>query len=174
MGGRAFFVLLLFSHLFYSVVAQTCSKRCDSSSLCQLEPFTNCQVTCDNAWVTAAAGVCLSSDFSNSNVQCVNGACQNAVFNQSTVTCNGDDCNGGLFYASAVTCNGFRLTEPTTWLFDCSCCDSDSNSFKCPTDWPSCKTNLVSFCKTISLGRTCKEWGNPVCDSLTIGTYFER
>ena len=33
---------------------------------------------------------------------------------------------------------------------------------------PSCEDDLVGFCSSKFLGRTCKDWGNPVCSSISV------
>jgi hypothetical protein len=169
MGGRTLLALLLLAPLLKLGVAQTtCSKQCDASNLCAQDAIVDCQVTCDNTGVTSAVGACSSSDFSQSDVQCVGGdSCAQTVFNQSKVTCTDVSCRGVLFYASAVTCE-VSSSCIESFLYDCSCCDSSDNS--CPSTVPSCTTDLVTFCSSVYLGSTCKEWGNPVCDGLTIGT----
>jgi len=151
-----------------------CTESCVDA--CAQSSFADCQVTCNNT-VADAVTTCQAAAFTNaSTVQCFDGACQNVQVskgstvtctgegsclniqsNQSTIECLSNACDNAQFHASAVFCEPYYACG-SAWYFECSCCDGYSSS--CGTA-PSCQD--TSFCSNLYLGKTCKEWGNPVC-----------
>ena len=120
-----------------------------------------CQDACDNAKI------------SESNVVCVrDNSCTGATFRKSNVQCTVDslkNCRNTKFYTSAATCE-----SASGWYYDgcheaqfnqCSCCEGPG----CPSDVPRCydddtSSDTSAFCASELSGRTCKEWGNPICN----------
>ena len=149
---------------------------------CAQATFSACSfIECDNTGFTGALGTCQSSVFENgSTVACSAGACQlsdfvdsdatcsdgsscdNSVFNKTMVTCNGDSCDTSDFHTSAVTCSDYDSCDTSTWS-QCSCCDGVG----CAGGTTGCG-NPAGFCSIEVIGLTCKEWGNPICDGVTV------
>jgi len=130
---------------------------------CQQATFTDAQVYCDS-------GACRQSDFTDSTVDCDDNiddaSCFSSEFRRSTVNCFDNSCDDSLFVASAVYCEQFSACSGETYFRACSCCDG----YYCSEE-PSCVANPLEFCQTQFLGRTCAEWGNPVCEAYTIGKF---
>ena len=162
--------------------------------VCFRADFTHSEVTCNNTDLhgTFQDAACYGAKFTNSHVGCsskfdclsatVNASVVDcggeqscfgtsasgleATFEKSVVTCSGPNSCGGsvTFKTSAVTCeaanNATACNSESIRLEECSCCDGEH----CPSEGnvPSCKD--PSFCSTVYLGKTCAEWGNPVCD----------
>jgi len=72
------------------------------------------------------------------------------------------------FYGSQVSCDGFSACS-SSFLFSCSCC----TGYACDGVVPSCTSDPVGFCASQFLRRTCKDWGNPVCDTITVDPLIE-
>ena len=135
---------------------------CTADAGCTEVEVENCSVYCRDEYA------CSDSKFFDSTVACFGRrSCLRSAFQRSEVTCSKDKdspCYASNFYASAVTCeDGFR----SCWDADfdqCSCCDGPD----CPDNIPKCSgfgSNLPEFCSTTLLGKTCKEWGNPACNT---------
>jgi hypothetical protein len=150
------------------------SELNDTGAICNL-PGTSCE---------ASVQSCSEFDFEFCSVNCVD-ACQKAKFHESTVTCQDGEscsqatfrnstvqcldqqsCKGAEFFASAVNCTiggDYPSCEYSQW-YQCSCCLSSEN---CPVELcvdPQAGTS-DEFCDTLVLGRTCKDWGNPICST---------
>lgn len=79
------------------------------------------------------------------------------------MTCEQGSCFFSSSAFSAITCDSssclyLRLYE------HCTCCDGDG----CPMEAPSCNEDRDAFCSSMYLGRTCKDWGNPVCVDVPV------
>lgn len=116
---------------------------------------------------------CTNSKISESNVVCVrDNACAGATFRKSNIQCTVDsstNCRGAKFYSSAAfcdhssgwgtyrSCNGAQFNQ-------CSCCEGvgcPSGATRCY--WDENSSDPSAFCASELSGRTCKEWGNPIC-----------
>lgn len=173
------------------VQGNECTEQCNITSPCLQRNFSECSVVCNNTGVTdSPLEVCRYSDFENdSTVECIAGACLNATFANSNVTCtgDGDSCSFSTFDQSSVACIGDTCREahfyssnvmcPSLFscryalFFACSCCDGEYCRI---VDLPKCKEDPKDFCEKKFLGRNCKEWGNPACVDLIIGTFMLR
>ena len=148
--------------------AQATFSAC-SSIKCDNMGFTGDPGTCqssvfeNDSTVACSAGACQHCDFVESDTTCSDGSsCDNSEFNKTLVTCNGDSCDNSNFHTSAVTCSSYDSCDLSIWT-QCSCCDGAG----CSSGATSCH-DLDGFCAIEFLGRTCKEWGNPICDSVPV------
>jgi hypothetical protein len=137
---------------------------------------TCCQASFSNSLVDCNAGACVNANFTDTTVQCFatvgDGSCDGASAYRSMVNCTQRYavftslaevvCSQIDFYASSAQCNYGACTNP--WFFRCSCCDG----LGCPEGVPSCTALPVDFCSTLYIGRTCKDWGNPVCNDVSV------
>lgn len=140
-------------------------KCCFFASLLSLSVLARC---------TAAPVVCTDGSFSpcghaymnNSEVLCADyWSCFGTKFVGSHVTCNASDaCVYARFVGTAVECPGDHCTDSDGYY--CSCCNGPS----CPGDVASCSDDVDAFCAQTFLGRTCKDWGNPVCASVSVAS----
>ena len=133
--------------------------------------ITNCSVDCYDA--------CNGANITDSTVECVKyGSCNDASFRRSKVTCSfrEDACYRTNFLSSAVECEGLASCpnlngSPLPQYFHrCSCC---SGAGLCPStdviaSCSSSNSTADDFCKSTYLGRTCKDWGNPICDDINV------
>ena len=64
------------------------------------------------------------------------------------------------FIASEVSCvgNGACNNSENINMDTCSCC----NGSNCPSGVVTCSD--ATFCSTTYMGKTCAEWGNPICN----------
>ena len=135
-----------------------------STRVCQSSIFTNSFVFCDS-------GSCQDSIFENTDVTCsplrLDDSCNNSIFNRTTASCSGDSCDNSDFYASAITCSSFDSCDNSGMYF--SCCDGSG----CPSSALSCD-DTDGFCSNLFLGRTYKDWGNPICASVSTTTSSVR
>ena len=163
-----------------------CTENCQNS--CSQQTFSACTgVDCTNT-VTGSVATCQGALFGDaSSVTCAGGACQNAQMEgSSTVSCTGTDtcknamvnqskidcldsaCESALFIASAVFCEEYFACSGSTFFQACTCCDGYSSNCGGTT---SCMADPIGFCSSTFLGRTCAEWGNPVCSAYDIRTF---
>lgn len=142
-----------------------CDDNDDQGTTCSSAEFSDGFVACRDK-------ACFAAKFEDSQVDCystISGSsarsCGEGSFRRSTVSCTDDACySADVFSASAVTCDSVYDCKR---VLDCSCCDGDG----CPVGSPSCTGDLNAFCSSKSTGRTCKEWGNPVCKDISVGEY---
>lgn len=123
-------------------------------------------VLCQNA--------CSNSIITDSNVECVrDSSCEEATFRQSTVKCSevsSTNCRRAEFYSSAAFCDhssgwGSYRSCGGAQFNQCSCCEGvgcPSGATRCYRDEDS--SDPSAFCASEVSGRTCKEWGNPICN----------
>ncbi|CAB9507493.1 expressed unknown protein [Seminavis robusta] len=154
--------------------ASTCSEGvdtvwCTDEQTCDSLQVSNCTVLCGQE---SCGG---TSVFEHSVVSCVvqddvYESCESATFNRSYVELLGSECRECSFWFSAVTTNGpfgsYSYSRPE--FGPCTCCDDIGDDDHCPPNVPSCQEDPVAFCSTVELGRTCQEWGNPVCANVDI------
>ena len=138
-----------------------CDNKDNSAATktCQSATFQNSEAVCDS-------GACLNANFEDSEVSCSalrgGSSCDNSVFNKTMVTCSDDTCDNSDFHTSAVTCSDYDSCDTSTWS-QCSCCDG----LGCAGGTTGCG-DPAGFCSIEVIGRTCKEWGNPICDGVTV------
>lgn len=120
-----------------------------------------CQDACENSKINDSNVVCVrdssceGATFRKSNVQCTadsSSNCRRAKFKSSVAFC--DHSSGWGTYRS---CNGAQFNQ-------CSCCEGVG----CPRGAPRCydeDNSPDAFCASELSGRTCKEWGNPICNT---------
>lgn len=168
---------------------QVCNDNVGTT--CLQSNFSSCNVLCNHTGdvsISTVVSTCQAATFSDDSVvQCSRGACQgvkafdsevecgggtepgsctNGVFTRSSVTClTSNDCTSPIFYHSAVSCGKSYDCGYNSVFKSCSC----SFDASVTEDRPSCNDPLA-FCTTQFLGRNCQEWGNPVCQELTVGT----
>ena len=139
---------------------------CDTSARdCGKWFIEHCDIHCKER-------ACYRSEIVDSDVECVGQmACQGAKFRRSDVLCSKDGmmtCTSTKFFASAVKCEDgyFTCGDVMSTFFDpCTCCDGPD----CPDGVPRCSgSGTQSFCSSKLLGKSCKEWGNPACDEISV------
>ena len=143
------------------VLCDTTNKY--SSRNCANYPIKDCSVYC------ATPESCKNAKIDESDVECIRDrSCYQTTFRNSTVHCHGTfdhNCESAQFVSSAVTCErgGYNPSCEYAQFRDCSCCEGP----KCPSSVPKCFDTITGkaddFCASAFLGRTCKDWGNPVC-----------
>ena len=154
--------------------------------VCFNADFTNSEVICNNEDIhgTFQDAACYGAAFANSNVgcsssyDCLSSTSKNSVVNcdgenscfgssgvaskfaKSIVNCSGSKSCGGsvIFTTSAVTCGDTTCEGGNIQMDDCSCCDGP----QCPGEIPNCTD--PEFCSSVYMGKSCAEWGNPICD----------
>ena len=144
----------------------------DSAAICHSHSC-NKGATFENSFIDCNSHSCNFFQATTSQVHCAGQSCTSSLFNQSSVTCEAKTCSRGpsdfyhemdpytMFYTSAVTCE--RGACAISDFTSCSCCDGEG----CPIldlegeYLPSCYAQ--DFCSTLFMGKTCAEWGNPVC-----------
>jgi hypothetical protein len=145
-----------------------CSKGdflvlCDGFE-CKEEEIHFCLIDC-------VSGSCDDSVVSHSLLRCVSDSCNGLHAKQSAIDCVDSSCGNTAddknrktrtqFLASSVRCDADSCRS--TDFLTCSCCDGEG----CPVAdvagnaLPSC--HQTDFCSFDYLGKTCAEWGNPVC-----------
>jgi len=123
---------------------------------CNKKDIKDCHVECGPLQ-------CASSQFSESNVQCIDDTSCNKISSADSVA---------QFTNSKVLCQVAGSCAEAVFL-DCTCCDGAG----CPVEnfaenpLPSCvgtPTEMAAFCDQLSGSqtRTCRELGNPVCTNL--------
>eukprot|EP00563_Minutocellus_polymorphus_P002529 CAMPEP_0181040278 /NCGR_PEP_ID=MMETSP1070-20121207/10959_1 /TAXON_ID=265543 /ORGANISM="Minutocellus polymorphus, Strain NH13" /LENGTH=539 /DNA_ID=CAMNT_0023118269 /DNA_START=674 /DNA_END=2289 /DNA_ORIENTATION=+ len=147
----------------------TCSLReeiavCDSTDRgCNNMQIENCSVYCQDA--------CQSADITASTVECVGrSSCYGATFRQSDITCSDLQwyaCRDAKFIASAVTCQDGYYTCDEDEFYPCSCCKSPSPDCHAEPCFDRMTRTADSFCSSTFLGKTCKDWGNPICGDVS-------
>jgi hypothetical protein len=155
------------------LVASCPTEVCNAGNFsCIGQNYSSCSdVVCIDA--------CVKTYFNDSEVTCQNDSSfANALFENSRVLCNETKaCSGATFINSAVECQ-LSVDDYTgipcdgAILFQCNCC---SDAWACPLGVPSCFDDEYSgegstdiFCASTFLGRTCKDWGNPICDDSSV------
>lgn len=112
---------------------------------------------------TCTDDACRSSQLSQSKVLCEKESCVHMRAFRSTVTCEQGSCFFSTGAFSAITCDSSSCFN--LHLYEhCTCCDGNG----CPMDALSCEEDRDAFCSSMYLGRTCKEWGNPVCVDVPV------
>jgi hypothetical protein len=170
-----------------------------SSDNCAQGNFSACVVNCNSTTTSSSVtgsstttmdNTCLGATFDDASVVTCDGdgVCANAEFlDQTTANCVGAEtchqvsawsstmrctaagsCSEAHVYAGAVSCSEYTTCESLTYN-PCSCCQEDVDYSYCPAEMPKCTDNVLGFCASTYLGRTCAEWNNPVCAGLTIG-----
>ena len=155
---------------------QDSTAQCNGYPSCSRSHVEKSETLCIN-------GGCYEADIQNSIVDCFHGSCKGANVAHSNVTCFESSCEEADIAESYIECNG---TCPTSFsrsvvtcaehedctdasFKECSCCDGlgcpevdiDGNVLQ------SCTVDINSFCSTNVDGKTCQEWGNPVCQTST-------
>ena len=88
-------------------------------------------------------------------------ACDSAFFEKSDVDCTGySACRNAQFITSAAQCSGSGACAGADFD-DCSCCDGEGCGVADLCNQTFCAKESAS-------GETCKELGNPFCDSVAI------
>ena len=144
-----------------------CVRSCaqDVAPCNELE-IQSCQMECVDA--------CKSADIRESTVECQESeACFGATIRQSTLTCTSEGaCSGATVLGSAIDCVEADSCMSMAGASQCSCCTSEEAA-NCPDNVPLCNTpeTVEEFCQSAFLGRTCQDWGNPLCESETDGSF---
>ena len=107
-----------------------------------------------SCWNIDGESSCLESEFRRAMVYCYDGACTDAVF-----------------VASAANCETYAACDGTTLFQACTCCDGSATNCDAAA---SCKDDPIGFCSSTFLGRTCAEWGNPVCLPYAISKFVNH
>ena len=105
----------------------------------------------------------------NSSVACLgDDTCSSSRFTRSQVNCAASDCKNSDFFSSQVICDSSGEDSSLYTSCDyvligrCSCCDGTD----CPDGSTSCDS--PDFCASTYLGRTCKDWGHPLCKDANV------
>ena len=137
---------------------------CDDVLSCRDLDIFDCDIECLSS--------CWEANIEDSNLQCnLQNACLGSDARRSTVSCSNvtGSCHLARFFASAVDCaaeSSCTGRQEENW-YQCSCC---TNPLYCPPGVPSCSpgNNATEFCNSTYLGKTCKDWGNPVCRDIEV------
>jgi len=115
---------------------------------------------------------CQDTDINASTVECVGqSSCSSATFHRSDVTCSDQKdyaCMSAKFFASAVTCLDGFYTCSEDGFYPCFCCKSLSPDCHAEPCFDRMTGTADSFCSSTFLGKTCKDWGNPICGDVSV------
>lgn len=150
-----------------------CTVLCNDTDPVSVNLLVPCQSATfrDDSTVTCGKGSCIGITGLDSAISCVeeefdsaSTTCSVGSFYRSTVSCSGYACSEAAVYHSAVTCPGSYSCSADFKYKACTCFVDGDDTF------PDCR-NAVDFCGSLFLGRTCHEWGNPVCQDFSIGAF---
>ena len=127
---------------------------------CNADELEGCTVEC------LEEDSCSSKTFVASSVACKDFAsCERSRFYGSFVDCSDAQCYASDMIASAVICgdgdSAFAERCKQVAYSRCTCCDGPDcfePTTKCPAP-----DDVPEFCAGTFFGRTCKDWGSPLC-----------